>query len=144
MDPRHRQLLRSKDYIQLRQQVKAYPPFFSVITIFHACEHYHYYYLQVFVQFLYVKKKRWIFIENAYSFVFLFNLGRNDGSQVSTSARAKGPSATATTGKSLSTPFLVITIFHAKIYSFIYVIFPCKINSYHTVTVNLRIWIGNH
>ena len=57
MDPRHRQLLRSKDYIQLRQKVKAYPPFFSVITIFHACEHYHYYYLQVFVQFLYVKKK---------------------------------------------------------------------------------------
>ena len=56
MDPRYRQLLRSKDYIQLRQQVKAYPPFFSVITIFHACEHYHYYYLQVFVQFLYVKK----------------------------------------------------------------------------------------
>ena len=58
------------------------------------------------------KKKRWIFIENAYSFVFLFNLGRNDGSQVSTSAQAKGPSTTATTGKSLSTPFLVITIFN--------------------------------
>ena len=36
MDPKHRQLLGSKDYLQLRQQVKAYLPFFSVITIFHA------------------------------------------------------------------------------------------------------------
>ena len=51
MDPRHRQLLGEKDYLQLRQQVKAYLPFFLVITISHACEHYHYYYLQVFVQF---------------------------------------------------------------------------------------------
>ena len=125
MDPRYRQLLRSKDYIQLRQQVKAYPPFFSVITIFHACEHYHYY-LQVFVQFLYVKKKRWIFIENTYSFVFLFNLGRNDGSQVSTSARAKGPSATATTGKSLSTPFLVITIFNIYLQVFVQFLYVRK------------------
>ena len=32
MDPKHRQLLGSKDYLQLRQQVKAYPPlFFSFI-----------------------------------------------------------------------------------------------------------------
>ena len=61
MDPRHRQILGSKDHLRRRQQVKAYPPF-----------------------------------------------------------------------------FLAINIFHAKIYSFIYVIFPCKINSYHTVTVNLR------
>ena len=76
--------------------------------------------------------------------MFLFNLGLTDGSQASTTARVKGSSTTAITGKSLSTLFLVITIFHAKIYSFIYVMFPCKINSYHTVTVNLRIWIGNH
>ena len=27
MDPRHRQLLGEKDYLQLRQQVKAYLPF---------------------------------------------------------------------------------------------------------------------
>ena len=57
MDPKHRQLLGEKDHLQLRQQVKAYLPFFSwVITIFRACEHYHYYYLQVFVQFLYIRK----------------------------------------------------------------------------------------
>ena len=50
MDFRHRQLLGSKDHLQLRQQVKAYPPFFfPVITIFNI-------YLQVFVQFLYVIK----------------------------------------------------------------------------------------
>ena len=35
MDSRHRQLLGSKDHLQLRQQVKAYlPVFFPVITIF--------------------------------------------------------------------------------------------------------------
>ena len=60
MDPQHRQLLGEKDHLQLRQQVKAYLPFFfgggGVITIFRACEHYHYYYLQVFLQFLYVRK----------------------------------------------------------------------------------------
>ena len=56
MDHRYRQLLGQKDHLQLRQQVKAYPPFFLVITIFHACEHYHYYYLQVFLQFLHVRK----------------------------------------------------------------------------------------
>ena len=56
MDYRHRQLPGSKDHLQLRQQVKAYTPFFLVITFFHACEHYHYYYLQVFLQFLYVRK----------------------------------------------------------------------------------------
>ena len=56
MDHRHRQLLGQKDHLQLRQQVKAYTPFFLVITIFHACEHYHYYYLQVFLQFLYIRK----------------------------------------------------------------------------------------
>ena len=61
MDLRHRQLLGSKNYLQLRLQVKAYLPF-----------------------------------------------------------------------------FLVIIIFYAKIYLFIYVIFPCKINSYDTVTVNLH------
>ena len=93
---------------------------------FDACEHYHYYYLQVFVQFLYVKKKRLIFIENAYSFVFLFNLGRNDGSQVSTSARAKGPSTTATTGKSLSTPFLVITIINIYLQVFVQFLYVRK------------------
>ena len=61
MDPRHRQVLGSKDHLQLWQQVKAYPPFFfSVITIFNI-------YLQVSEQFLYVWKKRWIFIENASS-----------------------------------------------------------------------------
>ena len=43
MDPRHRQLPGSKDHLQLRQQVKAYPPFFLVITIFNI-------YLQVFLQ----------------------------------------------------------------------------------------------
>ena len=49
MDPKHR---------QLRQQVKSYLPFFffRVITIFRACEHYHYDYLQVFLQFQYVRK----------------------------------------------------------------------------------------
>ena len=56
MDPKYRQLLGSKDHLQLRQQVKAYLPIFLVITIFHAGEHYHYYYLQVFLQFLYVRK----------------------------------------------------------------------------------------
>ena len=58
MDPKHRQLLGEKDHLQLRQQVKAYLPFFwgGVITIFRACEHYHYYYVQVFLQFLYVRK----------------------------------------------------------------------------------------
>ena len=30
MDPRHRQLLGEKDYLQLLQQVKAYLPFFLV------------------------------------------------------------------------------------------------------------------
>ena len=50
MNFRHRQLLGSKDHLQLRQQVKAYLPFFfPVITIFNI-------YLQVFVQFLYVIK----------------------------------------------------------------------------------------
>ena len=51
MDPKYRQLLGSKDHLQMRQQVKTYLPIFLVITIFHACEHYHYYYLQVFLQF---------------------------------------------------------------------------------------------
>ena len=32
IDPRHRQLPGSKDHLQLRQQVKAYLPFFLVIT----------------------------------------------------------------------------------------------------------------
>ena len=41
MDPKYRQLLGSKDHLQLRQPVKAYLPIFLVITIFHACEHYH-------------------------------------------------------------------------------------------------------
>ena len=36
MDPRYRQLLGSKDHLKLRQKVKAYLPFFLVITIFHA------------------------------------------------------------------------------------------------------------
>ena len=58
MDPRHRQLLGPKDHLQLlgpkdhlqlRQQVKAYLPFFLVITIFDI-------YLQVFVQFSYIRK----------------------------------------------------------------------------------------
>ena len=49
MDPRHRQLLGPKDHLQLRQQVKAYLPFFFVITIFDI-------YLQVFVQFSYIRK----------------------------------------------------------------------------------------
>ena len=44
MDPRYRQVLGPKDHLQLRQQVKVYPPFFLVITIFNI-------YLQVFVQF---------------------------------------------------------------------------------------------
>ena len=58
MDPKHRRLLGEKDHLQLRQQVKAYLPFFffRVITIFRACEHYHYDYLQVFLQFQYVRK----------------------------------------------------------------------------------------
>ena len=45
MDLRHRHLLGSKDHLQ----VKAYPPFFLVITIFDI-------YLQVFLQFLYIRK----------------------------------------------------------------------------------------
>ena len=49
----------------------------------------------------YMLEKRWILIENAYIFVFLF----------------------------YPPFFLVIIIFHAKIYLFIYVIFPYKINS---------------
>ena len=49
MDPRHRQLLGPKDHLQLRQQVKAYLPFFLVITFFDI-------YLQVFVQFSYIRK----------------------------------------------------------------------------------------
>ena len=50
MDHRHRQLLGSKDHLQLRQQVKAYLPFFFlVINIFII-------YLQVFVKFLYIRK----------------------------------------------------------------------------------------
>ena len=50
MDPRHRQLLGLEDHLQLRQQVKAYLPFFFlVITILNI-------YLQVFVQFLYIRK----------------------------------------------------------------------------------------
>ena len=36
MDLRHRHLLGSKDHLQLRLQVKAYPPFFFVIAIFYA------------------------------------------------------------------------------------------------------------
>ena len=34
MDLRHRQLLGSKDHLQLRLQVKAYPPFFSSLPFF--------------------------------------------------------------------------------------------------------------
>ena len=50
MDPRHRQLLGSQDHLQLRQQVKAYLPFFFPdITIFNTS-------LKIFVQFLYVRK----------------------------------------------------------------------------------------
>ena len=72
--------------------------------------------------------------------MFLFNLGLTDGSQALTTARAKGPSTTATTGKSLSTLFFRLFLFFMQYY----VIFPWKINSYYTVTVNLRIWIANH
>ena len=48
MDPRHRQLLGSRDHLQLRQQVKVYLPFL-VITILNI-------YLQVLAQFLYTRK----------------------------------------------------------------------------------------
>ena len=46
--------------------------------------------------------------------MLIVNLERNDGSQASKTTRAKGPSTTATTGKSLSTlfwllPFLIST-----------------------------------
>ena len=67
MDPRHRQLLGSKDHVQLWQQVKAYLPFFfwllpffmhvSIIIIIT----YKYFYN------FYMFEKRWIFIENANS-----------------------------------------------------------------------------
>ena len=30
--------------------------FFRFVVIYHFCKHYHYYYLQVFVQFLYIRK----------------------------------------------------------------------------------------
>ena len=49
MDPRLQKLLGPKDNLQLWQQVKAYLPFSLVITIF-------YIYLQVFLQFLYIRK----------------------------------------------------------------------------------------
>ena len=34
MDPRHRQVLGPKDHLQLRQQVKAYLPFFWLLPFF--------------------------------------------------------------------------------------------------------------
>ena len=49
MDLRHRHLLGSKHHLQLRLQVKAYLPFSLVITTFDI-------YLQVFLQFLYIRK----------------------------------------------------------------------------------------
>ena len=68
MDPKHRQLLGEKDHLQLRQQVKAYLPFFlggllpffvrvSIIIIITYKYFYNFYMLE----------KRWIFIENANS-----------------------------------------------------------------------------
>ena len=92
----------------------------------------------------YMLEKRWIFIENAYSELLTLVLcsslikdwmmdprhrkllGPKDHLQLRQQVKAYLPF------------FFIITVFHAKIYSFIYVIFPCKINSYHTVTVNLR------
>ena len=46
--------------------VHTFGSLFRFVVIYHFCEHYHYYYLQVFVQF-YILEKRWIFIENANS-----------------------------------------------------------------------------
>ena len=63
MDPKHRQLLGSTDYLQ---QVIAYPPFFLVITFFmdvNIIIIITYKYLYNF----YMLEKRWIFIENANS-----------------------------------------------------------------------------
>ena len=60
MDPRHRQVLGSKDHLQLWQQVKAYPPFFFRLLPFLISI---YKYLYNF----YMLEKRWIFIYNASS-----------------------------------------------------------------------------
>ena len=44
------------------KNVHTFGSLFRFVVIYHFCEHYHYYYLQVFVQF-YISEKRWIFIE---------------------------------------------------------------------------------
>ena len=36
--------------------VHTFRSLFKFVVIYHFCEHYHYYYLQVFVQFLYIRK----------------------------------------------------------------------------------------
>ena len=36
--------------------VHTFGSLFRFVVIYHFCEHYHYYYLQVFVQFLYIRK----------------------------------------------------------------------------------------
>ena len=60
MDPKHRQLLGEKDHLQLRQQVKAYLPFFFWLLTFLLST---YKYLYNF----YILEKPWLFIENANS-----------------------------------------------------------------------------
>ena len=136
MDPRYRQVLRPKDHLQLRQQVKVYPPLFWLLPFLISTHKYLYNF--------YMLEKRWIFIENAYSELLTLVLCSSlikDWMMDPRHRKLLGPKNHLQLRQQVKAYlpfFLVITVFHAKIYSFIYVIFPCKINSYYTVTVNLR------
>ena len=59
-----------KEQTNLKQveykNVHTFGSLFRFVVIYHFCEHYHFNYLQVFVQF-YILEKSWIFIENASS-----------------------------------------------------------------------------
>ena len=68
MDPKHRRLLGEKDHLQLRQQVKAYLPFFffGLLPFFMHVS------IIIMITYKYfynfnMLEKRWIFIENANS-----------------------------------------------------------------------------
>ena len=49
-----------KEQTNLKQveykNVHTFGSLFRFVVIYHLCEHYHFYYLQVFVQFLYIRK----------------------------------------------------------------------------------------